>query len=218
MARTDAVRFHEGGGLSINTANDAAMQAPATVLVANEHAGTVARAATLVEAAGHRVVVRVTDVGRVGHELARTHPDLAVVSLHDDAASALAFVERVCGAAPCPVVLLLDRDDPALVRQALDRGVHAYADRGTPGSLESAVELARRRHGEVRDLGRQVRALEERAARRAVIEQAKGVLMERRGVSERASYEILRAAARDARTSVAGMAASVVGARALLHD
>jgi AmiR/NasT family two-component response regulator len=190
-------------------------QADLAVLVVDELPGPLEQASLLVEAAGHVAVAGATDVAGVTSALAQQRVDALVVALHEDRAHALELIETVAAHSDCPIVLLFDRDDPVLVREALDCGADAYADRETLGSLESALTLAVRRHDEVGGLARQIRNLESGAARRGLIERAKGVVMERHGVDERAAYEMLRRQARSSRTTLAHVAEAVLDARAL---
>jgi response regulator NasT len=195
----------------------AALPHPAdpAILVVDELPEPLEHAVHLVEDAGHQVVAQATDLGGVMSALAQHHVDALVVAMHEDREHALRLIEAVAARCDCPIVLLFDRDDPALVRDALDRGADAYADRETLGSIESALLLARRRHDEVHGLARQIRELEGGAARRALIERAKGVVMERHGVEERAAYEMLRRRARSSRVTLAHVAEAVLDARAL---
>jgi response regulator NasT len=190
-------------------------QEPLAIVVVDELPEPLDEAARLVESAGHHVVGRATDVRGVTAALAQRRADALVVALHEDREHALALVGALAGRTGASVVLLFDEDDPLLVRAALARGADAYADRETLGSLESAIELARYRYNEVHGLAKQIVELEEGAARRALIERAKGVVMERHGVEERAAYEMLRRRARSSRTTLARVAEAVLDARAL---
>jgi AmiR/NasT family two-component response regulator len=196
-----------------------AVQSPQKSLVAlvvDEDLETLDRAARLVEAAGHRVVARETETAAVAQALERHGTDVAVVAIHDDPQHALGLIDVIAASpARCAVVMLLDFDDPRLIHLALDHGAHAYADRETLGALESAIDLACRRFGEVAGLARQVRHLEEGAARRALIDRAIGIVMERHGFDERAAYEMLRRRARSSRRPLAHVAQAVVDAHAL---
>ena len=53
-----------------------------------------------------------------------------------------------------------------------------------------------RRFAELTELSEAVGQLEDAISRRATIERAKGILMERHGVSDREAFEMLRAEAR----------------------
>jgi AmiR/NasT family two-component response regulator len=73
-----------------------------------------------------------------------------------------------------------------------------------------------RRHGERRRLVEQVQRLESALERRAVIERAKGILMERHSVGEREAFDLLRDHARSRNRTVVDVAASVAEGHALL--
>jgi AmiR/NasT family two-component response regulator len=189
---------------------------PLSVVVANRDETTIRRAAEVVAAAGHHVIGSATEIAAVGHAVALTEADLAVVVVDRDADHALGLVDEITDTTTCPVLLLLDGDDPALIQEALDRGLSAYVSRPTPESLRSAIVLAQRRFSELRDLGRQVHELEAGSQRRALIERAKGVVMERHGVDERRAYAMLRGHARDHRLSLSVVAEAVMRAHELL--
>ena len=74
------------------------------------------------------------------------------------------------------------------------------------------------RHAEVRDLHEQVERLEGALERRAVIERAKGIVMERHGVGEREAFELLRAHARAHNRRVVAVAGSVIEGGTFLPD
>src|SRR5262249_39132054 len=112
------------------------------------------------------------------------------------------LVALINDTARCPIVVILDDEDPAVITEAPERGLDAYATSSTPEALESAIALARKRFDEIEALGHHVRDLEGGATRRALIEQAKGVLMERYGIDERSADERLRQHARSRRITL----------------
>lgn len=186
------------------------------VVVADDDPEALEAAARLVEAAGHRVVARESDAAEVVSAISRHGAQLAVIAVHENTERVLRLVETINDTAACRTVLLFDDEDTQLVRDALDRGLDAYAGRTTPAALNAAIALARRRFAELEAHGRQIRNLKAGAQRRALLERAKGVIMERHDVDERGAYELLRSHARDTRTSLAEVADAVVRARALL--
>jgi response regulator NasT len=115
-------------------------------------------------------------------------------------------------------VALLDQEDPEFVRVAADRGIHAYARPITPEAVQSAVEVAIRRHAEQAKLTQAVGQLENALERRAIIERAKGILMERHSADERAAFELLRAKARSTNRSVVDLAQAVLDGHSLLPN
>jgi AmiR/NasT family two-component response regulator len=187
------------------------------VVVADERKDSLEEAIRLVQAVGHRVVASDTDLDRVAGLIAEHRAELAVIAVHETAEHVLALLERINDTAPCPTVLLFDDEDAELLRNALDRGLDAYAGRASAASLNTAIVFAVRRSAELDRFGRRVRDLEAGAQRRALIERAKGVLMERHDVDERRAYEMLRGEARGTRATLADVADAVLRARALLR-
>ena len=72
-------------------------------------------------------------------------------------------------------------------------GIAGYVDSWAPEDVQAAIEVALRRHREEQRLNEKVAQLQSALERRAVIERAKGILMERHTLDERAR---VRAAAR----------------------
>ena len=62
--------------------------------------------------------------------------------------------------------------------------------------MRSSLELAVRRFAELHELENAVGELEGAITRRATIERAKGILMERHGLSNQEAFEMLRTEAR----------------------
>ena len=180
------------------------------VILANESYERLERIAPLVRLAGHEVVAREVDARRVLRRITAHRAELAAVAADGDSGHALRLVEEIAGSDTCPVVLWTDDDDPVLARAALDRGAHACASRPTAGALSSAIDFAVRRASELAWLRRQVVDLEAGAQRRALVEQAKGLLMARHEIGEREAYAIIRGAARSQRVSVAEVAESLL--------
>ena len=89
-------------------------------------------------------------------------------------------------AVACPVIALLDAKDPSYVHEAAKRGVFAYVvlEDGS-GELDVALDITLRRFAEFQNL-------QGAFGRRALIEQAKGILMERNGIDAEAAFALLK--------------------------
>ncbi|MDX6666395.1 MAG: hypothetical protein QOG68_2601, partial [Solirubrobacteraceae bacterium] len=72
--------------------------------------------------------------------------------------------------------------------------------------LQSAIEVAMHRYAERDRLEVQVGQLEHALERRAVIERAKGILMERHGLDEHGAFNHLRGEARSRNLTVVAVA------------
>ena len=82
------------------------------------------------------------------------------------------LIAEIVREAHCPVIALLSAKDPAYVHEAAKRGVFAYIVDTTPEELQSAIDITLQRFTEYHNL-------QGAFGRRAVIEQAKGILMAR---------------------------------------
>ena len=188
--------------------------APATptalrILVSNEHADRISRVTEVVIALGHEVVVGSTDIAAIGALTAKARPDVALVGLGDSSDHALELISRIVHEARCPVIALLEAKDMKFVHAAAERGIFAYLIDGDPEELGAALDIVLRRFAAYH-------ALEGAFERRAVIEQAKGILMERHGVDAQRAFELIRDDARSHSRKVVDVADAIVSAHRLL--
>jgi AmiR/NasT family two-component response regulator len=188
------------------------------VLAADEDEGALRETTEVLRELGHEVTDVAVDVATAAQRIASDEPDLAVVVVHEDDDHALALIEELNEYASGPVIALLHGNDPGFVARAAERGISAYAREPDAASVQGAIDVAMARHAEVRDLHEQVERLEGAIVRRAVIERAKGIVMERHGVSEREAFDRLRAHARANNLRVVGVAESVIDGRMLLPE
>jgi response regulator NasT len=186
------------------------------ILAADEDQAALERTAAILGRLGHDVTATAVDLAQVTEAIAREEPELSVVVVHHDDAHALDLVEEIMAFAGGPVIALLAAEDADFARQAAERGIYAAVRDGDPQALQSAIEIAVRRHAETQRLVEQVDRLETALERRALIERAKGILMERHGLSDREAFDRLRTHARSHNRTVVDVANSVTEGHALL--
>jgi AmiR/NasT family two-component response regulator len=179
------------------------------VLIANERRDRLELLAQVVSGLGHDVIAREIDVKEVGAVTARERPDVALVGLGLSSQHALELIERIVHESSCPVIALLSTEDPAYVREAAKRGVFAYIVDTTPEELQSAIDITLQRFTEYHNL-------QGAFGRRAVIEQAKGILMARHGVDAEKAFGMLRDHSQHNGHKLADVAAAIVDSHALL--
>jgi len=185
------------------------------VLVADEDHGALQSTVELLRGLGHDVVGRAVTLGQVEAQISAEQPDMAVVRVHDDEEHALELIAGI-EVAGRPVIAIVDDPPPAFVRRAAERGIFAYAQPEDARDLQGAIEVAMRRHHETLELTRQVDRLESALERRAVIERAKGILMERHGKDETAAFAMLREQARRSNRTVIDLSRAIVDGHPLL--
>jgi AmiR/NasT family two-component response regulator len=189
------------------------MQEPETqrlrVLIANEKRDRLELLADVVSGLGHDVIAREIDVQDVGSATVRERPDVALVGLGSSSEHALALISEIVREASCPVIAILHADDPAYVHEAAKRGVFAYIVDGTPDELQSAIDITLQRFAEYQ-------SLQGAFGRRAVIEQAKGILMARHSTTADRAFEMLRDHSQQSGRKLSDVAAAVVESHLLL--
>lgn len=179
------------------------------VLIANERRDRLELLAQVVAGLGHDVIAREIEVTEVGAVTARERPDVALVGLGLSSQHALELIERIVHESSCPVIALLSTEDPTYVREAARRGVFAYIVDTTPEELQSAIDITLQRFTEYHNL-------QAAFGRRAVIEQAKGILMARHGIGAEKAFAMLRDHSQHNGHKLADVAAAVVDSHALL--
>ena len=193
--------------------------APLRVLIADESTEALeSLRAVLEDGLGHDVVSFAVSAAEAAALITQEDPDLAIVMVHHDDEHALNLISETVELVSGPVIAHANGAgaDAEFAQRAAQRGVDAYVASSDPEDVQGAIEVALRRHRERAALAGQVDELEGALERRATIERAKGILMERHGVDERQAFEQLRSHARSTGTKVVAVAAAVAAGHALL--
>jgi AmiR/NasT family two-component response regulator len=122
---------------------------------------------------------------------------------------ALELIDKIVSEAACPVIVLLHARDPEFISEASKRGVFAQISDADVEDWQSAIEIVLRRFAEYQDL-------QGAFGRRALIERAKGILMERHSIDETAAFEMLREQSRVDNRKLVDLATAVVDGHRLL--
>lgn len=186
------------------------------VLIADEDRDQLVALAAVLEELGHEVTAHAVSPAEAAQLIADDDPSVAIVALHEDRDHALELIDEITEYSSGPVIAVIEQEDPDFVRHAADLGIYAYAQPLAPSAVQGAIDVAVRRHAETERLEERVDQLESALERRAVIERAKGILMERHGVEDRAAFELLRGHARSHNRKVVDVARAVTEGHALL--
>lgn len=179
------------------------------MLIANQRMARLDHVTTIVTGLGHEVIARSIEVEDVARLTARERPDVALVGLGESTEHALELIDQIVKSASCPVITILETDDHAFVSEAAKRGVFAYITDGDADELQSSIEIALQRFAEFQNL-------EGAFGRRALIERAKGILMERHKIDESLAFDMLRTHARSTNRKVTDIANAITDGHALL--
>ncbi|MDQ6915912.1 MAG: ANTAR domain-containing protein [Actinomycetota bacterium] len=186
------------------------------MLAADDDRAALLELTEVLDGLGHDVTALAVSATDAAVAIAERDPELALVRVRDDDERALALVGEIAAYASGPVIALLEAEDPELVAAAAEKGIFAYVRPLEAKRVQGAIEVALRRHADVDRLEEKVDQLETALERRAVIERAKGILMERHDVDDLAAFALLRDNARGRNAKVVDVARSVAAGRALL--
>jgi response regulator NasT len=149
----------------------------------------------LLERAGHEVVAEARD-GEEAVALALEHqPELAVMDVKMPKLDGIEAARRILEQGPIPIVMLTAYGQDELVGRAIEAGVFGYLVKPfREQDLMPAIATARARHEELAAVREQAESLADALASRKTIERAKGLLMEKEGLTEQEAFERLRKA------------------------
>jgi AmiR/NasT family two-component response regulator len=179
------------------------------VLIVNERNDRLGLVAEAVARLGHDAVVRRMRPGDVAYVIDSERPDVVLAGLGADLATGLALISEIVAKASCPVIALMATSDPNAIRETARRGVFACVLHDDAAELEGAIDVALERFAEYH-------GLQDAFGRRAVIEQAKGILMARHAIDAEAAFAMLRMHSQNTGRKVADVAAAVVKSHELL--
>ena len=174
------------------------------VLIADQNQGRITEIAGVISGLGHTVVARLLDVSEIAEATDREAPDVAIVGLdgEPEQTHALDLISAIVKQAACPVIADIDADDDSFIEKAARRGIFAYVRHGEQPEMEHAIDIVLGRYAEFTRLHGALRT-------GAIIEQAKGILMERHGISPDEAFAELRSRARNTHQSVFEVAQAV---------
>jgi two-component system, response regulator PdtaR len=149
----------------------------------------------ILERAGFDVCAEARD-GEEAVALAReAGPDLAILDVKMPRLDGIEAARRILDERPIPIVMLTAYGQEELVSRAVEAGVFGYLVKPFRESdLLPAIRAARARHAELEALREEAESLADALATRKVVERAKGLLMEREGLSEQDAFARLRRA------------------------
>ena len=165
----------------------------------------------LLERAGFDVCAEAKD-GEEAVELARSEqPDLAVLDVKMPKLDGIEAARRILDERPIPIVMLTAYGQQELVARAIEAGVFGYLVKPfREQDLLPAIQTARARHEELAALRDEAESLAEALAARKTIERAKGLLMEKEGLTEQEAFARLRKASQSSGRPLKVIAEAVV--------
>ncbi|MEM6627462.1 MAG: ANTAR domain-containing protein [Pseudomonadota bacterium] len=146
-------------------------------------------------------------------------PDVLIIDCESPDRDTIEGLRTVAQTHPKPIVMFVEDGDGSLARQAVRAGVSAYIVDGlTPARVQPVIDVAIERFQLVNELRTELKKSKEDLAARKVIERAKGLLMEKRELSEQAAFEAMRSMAMKQGKPLKEVAENIIQISSLLGD
>jgi AmiR/NasT family two-component response regulator len=182
------------------------------ILIADDEALTRMGLRTMLQEMGHFVVGAAADGVTALRMACESGPDLAVLDIKMPGMDGLAVAQAIAEQCPLPVVMLTAYSERDLVQQAAaTETVQAYLVKPIrEADLGPALELAIARFAEWWVLRQEAANRQEALVVREIVAQAKEVLMERDGLSEREAFLEIQHRARRLRQKMRQVAEEIL--------
>ena len=163
------------------------------------------------ENAGYEVVA---DTGR-GDEavkLVSEHkPEVVILDIKMPGMDGIQVAREIAATEDTAVGILTAFSQRELIDEAVDAGALAYLVKPYQQSdLVPAIEIARRRYQEMRELTDQAKTLEDRLKARKVIEKAKGLLIDAASLNEDEAFRFIQTRAMSERKTMLEVAEKII--------
>lgn len=187
------------------------------VLIAEDESLTRTLLRARLEKLGHQVVGEAEN-GLQAVETARTtRPDVIIMDIRMPEMDGIEAARQITGERPCAILFLTGFADEGLVEQAGEAGALAYLMKPfRKEDLAPALEVAVRRFRQIQSQSKEIDDLKEALETRKVIERAKGILMDRHGMSEEEAFKRIHFQARNQNKKMREIAESIITAAELI--
>jgi AmiR/NasT family two-component response regulator len=166
---------------------------------------------TLLEEMGHSVVGEAAD-GQKALDLTRSlRPDVVIMDIKMPVMDGLDAAKIIAEEKIAPVVLLTAYSQKDLIERAKEAGVFGYLVKPFQESdLMPAIEIAISRYLEMQELESTVGDLENKLETRKVVDRAKGILMDKRKLSEAEAFRLIQQQSMNQRKSMREIAEAII--------
>ena len=148
-----------------------------------------------------------------------TAPDIVLMAVGLSDLDGIQAARDLMRVKPTPIVLITSHYDAATVERATKSGAMGYLIKPLRnGELAPAIELAISRFQDFVSLQEENETLKENLEARKVIERAKGMLMEQKGLTEEQAYSLIKKASMNMRKPMVDVAEAIILTGGLLKN
>jgi response regulator NasT len=168
--------------------------------------------------AGYSRIVVIIDMKRLLAQIVAADPDVIFIDLENPNRDVLEQMFHVSRHVRRPIAMFVDRSDTAAIEEAIDAGVSAYIVDGLRKErIKPILDTTISRFNAFKRLRDELDQTKQALNERKMIEKAKGILMQRKTITEEEAYGLLRRTAMNENRRVADVAAGLVLSAGLLE-
>lgn len=165
----------------------------------------------MLEELGYSVVAAVGDGAAALEAIRSLKPDLAILDIRMPVMDGIEVAKALHEEHLVPVILLTAYSEADLVKRASEAGVFNYLIKPfKKEDLSPAIEVTLSRWKEYLALEEEVKNLAERLEARKLVERAKGILMDRFGLSEQEAFRRIQVQAMNTRKPMRQIAEAII--------
>lgn len=184
---------------------------PVRILIAEDEAIIRLDLKEMLEEEGIEVVGEAADGDAAIRLAGERNPDLVIMDIKMPGTDGLTAAEKIIEQDLAGVLILTAFSGKDLVQRAAEAGAMAYLVKPFQKSdLMPAIELALARYAELSALKKETADLTERLETRKLVDRAKGILIDREGMSEADAFRHIQKRAMNERKSMRAVAQDVL--------
>jgi two-component system, response regulator PdtaR len=160
---------------------------------------------------GYLVIGEVADGRSAVNQARELRPDVVVMDIKMPDMDGIEAAKILTEERVAPVVLLSAYSQRELVERAREAGVVAYLVKPyREEELAPAIEVALARFAEFKDLEKQVADLQQALETRKLVDRAKGILMDKQGLTESEAFRKIQKMSMDNRKAMKDVAEAII--------
>ncbi|UCC69284.1 MAG: response regulator [Armatimonadota bacterium] len=189
------------------------------ILLAEDEPAVAASVEQELRALGHEIVGEAATGKEAVSLAAQTEPDLVVMDIMMPDGDGIEAARQIAERSPTPVVFLSGYFDEDLLQGVVASGGLAYLLKpATSDQLQAALTLAQERFRQMEDLRDQVRRLEQALEARKLITRAKGLVMQRHGLTEEEAHRRMQKEASRSNMKLVDLARAILAAEPFVGE
>ena len=159
----------------------------------------------------------ITEIKEVAARFSEIAPDVVIIDLENPNRDTLEHFFSLSRALQRPIAMFVDKADPGSIEAAVDAGVSAYVVDGMRKErVKPILDMAISRFRAFNRLREELNAARSELEGRKIIDKAKAILINTRGLDEDQAYALLRKTAMNQNRKITEIAQSLITAAGLL--